>query len=321
MRMGQASLYRVLYARAIRGRVLGRLTFWSYLTIVPSILVAGWLLDLGLDMCRVAYPLAGLSGLIACWFYSRLRLPEHPALSPQRNGDAKASGIRAGVRNVRRVMRQDRAYLLFQIAFFLSGSAFFMSTHIILLLTHDQFDFDAFELAVWLSVVPQLLLAVASPAWGHVLDRWGIVRCRLLISFLMTAYLASYLGGIVWDVTWLIYLGSVLLGITNGGGQLTWSLASSHFAPRIEDVPLYNGIHFVLNGIRGLVMPWVGSALFVLAGGPVAVLGAVLVSLGGVFIVLRALDLEELPSEDAPTHALPAPRRAVLPPAEEMPVA
>src|SRR5262245_15565275 len=139
MRMGQSSMYRVMYAREIRGRVLGRLTFWSYLTIVPSMLVVGWLLDVGLDMCRVACPLAGLSGLIGCWFYSRLRLPDHPALSPQRNGAVPSPSFRASVRGVRRIIRQDRPYLLFQVAFFLSGSAFFMSTHIILLLTRERF--------------------------------------------------------------------------------------------------------------------------------------------------------------------------------------
>jgi hypothetical protein len=80
--------------------------------------------------------------------------------------------------------------------------------------------------------------------------------------------------------------------VSNGGGQLTWALASSHFAPRVEDVPLYNGIHFVLNGIRGLVLPWVGSILLVLSG-PWAVLAATLVSLGSVPVVLRSLGLGE----------------------------
>ena len=89
----------------------------------------------------------------------------------------------------------------------------------------------------------------------------------------------------------LICLGSILQGISNGGGQLTWSLASSHFAPRAEDVPLYNGIHFVLNGIRGLVLPWVGSVLFVLVG-PLAVLAATLVSLGSVPVILRSIRLD-----------------------------
>src|SRR5207247_10725867 len=64
MRMGQSSLYRVMYDKTIRGRVLGRLTLWQYLTMVPSILLTGWLLDKSTEMFRVLYPLAGVSGLI-----------------------------------------------------------------------------------------------------------------------------------------------------------------------------------------------------------------------------------------------------------------
>lgn len=60
MRMGQSSLYHLLYPKSIRGRVLGRLTFWTFLTMVSSILLAGWLLDKSREMYRVLYPLAGV---------------------------------------------------------------------------------------------------------------------------------------------------------------------------------------------------------------------------------------------------------------------
>jgi MFS family permease len=292
MRMGQSSLYRVMYPKALRGRVLGRLTFWTYLTMVPSVLVTGWLLDKSHEMYRVLYPLAGLCGLIGCYYYGLLYIPGHDALPRKR------SSLRSGVRGAQRILAEDRAYLLFQLAFFLSGSSFFMSTHVVLLLVRDRFGFGAFELALWTSVVPQLLLALGSPAWGRVLDRIGIVRLRLLISILMTGYLASYFGGIVTGWAGLIYLASLLQGTSNGGGQLTWSLASSHFAPRIQDVPLYNGIHFVLNGVRGLVLPWVGSVLLVLTG-PWAVLAATFVSLASVPVVLRALSLGDGPDQEA----------------------
>jgi MFS family permease len=291
MRMGQSSLYRVMYARTLRGRVLGRLTFWTYLTMVPSVLLTGWLLDKSHEMYRILYPLGGLCGLIGCYYYGQLHVPRADELPRRR------PSLRSSVRGVERVIIQDRAYLLFQLAFFLSGSAFFMSTHVILLLLRERFGFGAFELALWLTVVPQLLLSLGSPAWGWVLDRIGIVRCRLLISLLMTGYLGSYFSGIVWGLPFLVIVGSVLQGVSNGGGQLTWALASSHFAPQTEDVPLYNGIHFVLNGIRGLVLPWVGSVLFVLTG-PLAVLAAVLVSLGSVPVILRSLKLGDGPSQE-----------------------
>jgi MFS family permease len=299
MRMGQSSLYRVMYPRALRGRVLGQLTFWTYLTMVPTVLLTGWLLDRSREMYHIIYPLGGLCGLIGCFYYRQLHVLGQELLPRDR------PGLRHSVRRVENIFAQDRAYLLFQFAFFLSGSSFFLSTHVILLLIRDSesFRFSAFELSLWLSAVPQLLLAVGSPVWGRILDGIGIVRCRLLISILMTGYLSSYFGAIVTGLPALVWLGSILQGISNGGGQLTWSLASSHFAPRAEDVPFYNGIHFVLNGIRGLVMPSVGSVLFVLIG-PGAVLAATLVSLGSIPVILRSLSLgDALPQEPEPAVA------------------
>jgi MFS family permease len=289
MRMGQSSLYRIMYPRGLRGRVLGRLTFWTFLTMVPTVLVTGALVDLNRDGYRLLYPLAGLCGLVGCYFYRRLRVPAVAV---------RHRSLRSGVRGVQRILAEDRAYLLFQFAFFLSGSAFFMSTHVVLLQVRERFKFGALELSLWLTVVPQLLLALGSPAWGRILDRFGIVRCRLLISVIMTAYLGSYWAGILTGLPWLICLGSMLQGMSNGGGQLTWSLASSHFAPRADDIPLYNGIHFVLNGVRGLAVPWLGSGLLVLAGGPWAVLAAGLVSMASIPVILRSLRLGDGPAEE-----------------------
>src|SRR5262249_1640809 len=169
-----SSLYRVMYPKDLRGRVLGRLTFWTYLTLVPSVLVTGWLLDKSPQMYRVLYPLAGLCGLIGCFSYPLLHVPGASQVPRRRRS------FRSGVRGVERIIAQDRAYLFFQFAFFLSGSAFFMSTHVVLLMVRDRFGFGAFELSLWLSVVPQVLLAGGSPVWGVILDRIGIVRCRLL---------------------------------------------------------------------------------------------------------------------------------------------
>jgi MFS family permease len=291
MRMGQSSLYHVMYSRQQRGRVLGRLTFWTYLTIVPTVLLTGWRLDVDPKCYHYLYPIAGLCGLIGCWFYSQLRIPGARMLPRER------TDLRSSVRGVHRIITQDQGYAWFQLSFFLSGSAFFMSTHVVLLLVRDRFDFGALELSLWLFVIPQLLLALGSPTWGRILDRIGIVRCRLLISVLVTAYLASYFTGIWTGFPLMIWLASILQGMSNGGGQLTWALASSHFAPRTEDVPVYNGIHFMLNGIRGLVLPWVGSLLLVLTG-PLAVLAATLVSVASIPAVWRSLRWEKGQGEE-----------------------
>ena len=43
--------------------------------MVPSILLAGWLLDMSREMYKILYPMAGLCGMIACYFYHTLHVP------------------------------------------------------------------------------------------------------------------------------------------------------------------------------------------------------------------------------------------------------
>lgn len=269
MRMGQSSLYHLLYPREVRGRVLGRLTFWTYLTMVPSLLVAGWLLGVDHTLYQYIYPAAGLCGLVGCAFYHRIVVPDSPPETGRRRS------LFGGVREVTRILKSDRAYRLYQISFFLAGASFFMSAHVVLMLINERFSFTPFELTLWLSVAPQLMLALSSPIWGRLLDRVGIARCRMIISSLLCAYLACYWLGIVTSTAALVCVGAVLFGLSNGGGQVTWALSSSHFAPRSEDVPAYNGVHFLLNGVRGLGIPWLGSVLWLFLGP-----GAVLAALG-----------------------------------------
>jgi MFS family permease len=254
MRMGQSSTYHCTYPRSLFGRVLGLLIFWNYLGMVIAALLAGQVSDYDPRSYQWLYPLAGLSGLVGCVFYSQLRLRYRSPRSQQ-------ASWRSAWNRARRVMLQDRRFRYFEVAFFLSGSAFFISWGVSIVLAHDRLGWDTGAITLWMTVVPQLVLALTSPLWGWILDRIGIVRTRLIIAIVMTAYLACYLGGLIWLVPALMYLGSILRGVSEGGGQVTWALASVQFAPAPDDIPTYNGIHFILNGLRGLLMPWLGKWL------------------------------------------------------------
>ncbi|MCS7015118.1 MAG: MFS transporter [Gemmatales bacterium] len=260
MRMGQSSTYYCTYPRSLFGRVLGTLIFWNYLGMVLAALLAGVVSSQDVRSYQWLYPLAGLCGLVACVFYGQLRLLRQPMVG-------RPGSWRTGWQRLRQVMQQDRRFRYFEIAFFLSGSAFFVSWGVSIVLAHERLGWDTASITLWMTVVPQLVLALTSPIWGYVLDRIGIVRTRLLIAIVMTGYLACYLGGLVWLAPALMYVGSVLRGVSEGGGQVTWALASVQFAPAPDDIPTYNGIHFILNGLRGLLMPWLGKWLALASAG------------------------------------------------------
>jgi len=236
--------------------------------------------DLDSESYRWLFPAAGACGLIGCRFYAMLRVG--PVAPPPRES------LRDSFVRIHRVMKKDHAFRSFEIAFFLSGSAFFMFWHVMMQISNDRLHFDAAELAIWLVVVPQMILAITSPLWGRVMDRIGIVRARLLVSMLMTIYLCCYGLGVVLSLPALVYVGSVLRGVSEGGGQVTWALASVHFAPTPEEVPTYNGIHFVLNGVRGLFMPWVGTCIFWFLGAW-NLAAATLVSASAVLVITLSL--------------------------------
>ncbi len=280
VRMGQSNLYRLTYPLQVRGRVLGWLIFWLFVSQVPTAWLAGRLVDRHLgdpNHYRWLYPATAVLGILGCWFYSRLRL-----LEPD-TGSLQTERWFEHWRQIGRVIRCDHAFRTFQIGYFLNGSAFFMSSIVLITLCNDDLHMEAGELALITAVIPQLVLAVASPLWGRVLDHLGIVRMRVLICIVMTCYLACFFVGLQGHWRWLIYLGAILRGISEGGGQVTWSLASVNFAPSMHQVPTYNSIHFTLNGIRGLIMPWVGIYLMGWIGSW-ALLVATLISSVSIFI-------------------------------------
>lgn len=291
MRMGQSSTYHCTYPRSLFGRVLGMLIFWNYLGMVAAALLAGQVSRNDPRSFQWLYPLAGLSGLVGCVFYSQLRLVRRAPLAPP-------GSLRAGWKRLKKVMARDYRFRYFEIAFFLSGSAFFVSWGVSIVLAHERLGWDTGAITLWMTVIPQLVLAITSPAWGWVLDRIGIVRTRLLIAVVMTLYLACYLGGLIWLIPPLMYLGSVLRGVSEGGGQVTWALASVQFAPAPDEIPTYNGIHFILNGLRGLIMPWVGKWLALLAVSlPLSL--SVIISAISILVICRSLRWETLDSNNS----------------------
>lgn len=300
MRMGQSSLYHATYPRSMRGRVLGWLIFWNFITMVLAIVTIGYLVDAEYgnnpNNYRWLCPLAALFGLLACVAYARVK----PATVIQEHASSLGSAYRAA----REVLAKDHAYRRFQIGYFLSGSAFFLSIHLVLLMCKQDLGFSSLELALWLAVIPQMMLALSSPFWGRLMDKLGIEESRFFIATTMTIYLICYLVGIIWNIPWLIIVASILRGVAEGGGQVTWALASVQFAPKAEDVATYNGIHFWLNGVRGLMMPWIGTQLYVLLGVK-ALIAGILTSAAAMGVVVWSLsDDRQAKGNSVPAHVL-----------------
>jgi MFS family permease len=60
---------------------------------------------------------------------------------------------------------------------------------------------------------------------------------------------------------WLFYVAGALMGVGFAGGSLAWNLGHQDFASPEQD-GLYMSVHVTLNGIRGVISPFLAVGLY-----------------------------------------------------------
>ena len=115
----------------------------------------------------------------------------------------------------------------------------------------------AAQIALLVAVVPNLARLVMSPVWGWLFDRMNFFVLRILLNAGFAVGMLSFFGGD--HLAWL-FVGAIIYGISNAGGDVAWSLWVTKFAPP-ERVADYMSVHTFFTGLRGVVAPLVAFQL------------------------------------------------------------
>jgi MFS family permease len=147
--------------------------------------------------------------------------------------------------------------------------------------------FSAAEIAFLVGVVPTAARLLTVPLWGWIFDRVNFILLRIVLNVGLAA--GIWLFFLSADVTG-IAIASLLYGIASGGGDVSWGLWVTKFAPS-ERVADYMSVHSFFSGIRGLAAPLLGfHFLRLFSTTEVAAACAVLIVVANV-ILLRELPL------------------------------
>jgi hypothetical protein len=126
-------------------------------------------------------------------------------------------------------------------------------------LAHPRYGLalSAGEVALLVSVIPNMARLVLSPVWGYLFDHvnFFVLRVAVNIGFAI-GILAFFLSD---DYPGLL-LGAVTFGISNAGGDIAWNLWVTKFAPP-QHVADYMSAHTFLTGLRGLLAPFIAFHL------------------------------------------------------------
>lgn len=245
------------YPREARGRVIGRLAVISTLCMVAISWTGGQLLNGNPENFRLVYLLgAGVSAL-GVWAFSRVPVAgEEAHLAQERR--AHADGSIAGVIAL---LRGDRIYARFMGWQMLAGISAMMVEAPVLYLVSRQMKASYAESIAVTTVVPLALAVLTVPFWALYFDRVHASAFRATHAWTFSASQLLLWAAALTRSYEVLLVARMVLGSARGGGALAWSVAHNDFAPP-DRVGLYMGAHVTLTGMRGLVAPFLGMALY-----------------------------------------------------------
>lgn len=250
-------ILRLIYPDRMRGRLMGLVRIVQAGTAAIAAPLAGLLMDaLG---HRALFALGAAIGLVGSLSYGRIRT---------RRGDTVP---RFQPLSAFRVLAADRRYAWLVMAWVIWGFGTVMALPLYPIVLVDRLQASYGDVGA-LSLVLAASGLLAYLVWGTVVDRRGGAPA-LLASFVLQAA-TPVLYAVAPDVRWLA-LASAFTGVANGAMEIGWPSLLIRIAPP-DQRPRYAALLTTVTGLRGLVAPFVGSALA--SATPVGVSAALLVA-------------------------------------------
>lgn len=255
----RAAIWRANFPRRLRATITGRIA------VIYSVLIAlttggiGLAIEARPEAWRVLLPAAAVLGLAAAWRYRRFTVRGHGRLLAEER--AEGGGGRIRLADALHVLRVDHWYRRYMATMFVFGSGNLMVIALLVVILAEQLGAGALTQVLITTTLPLVAVSVATPFWARRLDRMNIFDYRAVHSWTFVVAMALFVPGAILHRIELFWIGAVALGAAFAGGKLGWNLGHNDFASDGRST-LYMGIHVTLTGIRGLLAPLIGIALY-----------------------------------------------------------
>jgi hypothetical protein len=290
----RSAIWRANYPRHVRGHVVSRITSVATVGLAAATLLGSYLLDLNPRAYVYLYPAAAILGLIGIWQFSHIRIRHEFLLrrreeqlytpSPENIAESDETNVLNYVPAPRphwfvrmftqawEVLRRDKDFRDYQRWQFLSGVSFMMFQPALLYMVSRELTDrkGQYLLATFVvQIIPMIFSFVFAPVWAPFFDRVHITRFRTVqMSLALLVHVTIFLGALAFSRFGMPYLalgiiavGQILVGISNGAGNLAWNLGHNDFAAP-EQAETYMAVHVMLTGVRGCLAPFLGSAVY-----------------------------------------------------------
>lgn len=167
--------------------------------------------------------------------------------------EARANSIWNGVR----ALKHDSLFRITLISWMIMGFGNLMLIPLrVEFLANPKFgvSLSSSDIALYVVVIPSMARLIFSSIWGVLFDKMNFFLMRILVN---SGFIIGMLAFFMTGSTIALSIGSILIGLSNAGGDVAWNLWVTKFAPPGQ-TSSYMAIHTFFTGLRGAIAPLLG---------------------------------------------------------------
>lgn len=258
-----------------------RSKYFSYATTISTIAILitatsfGYLLDLNPKIFKLFFPLSGVLGMLVYYNLSRMisySMDDYivnDSLSQRTTFNFKLflDIIILPIRNVFRIIKENKAFFRFEVYFFLYGMAFLVILPSVPIYLVDTLQLTYAPISAAKGLAFHSALIMFTPLMGKYHGSKDPTKFCGYVFVILVFYPLLLLSinhihflNLTLSKEVMLYITYFVFGIGMSGIGISWSLSTIYFAPKNE-VSNYQAVHITLTGIRGFIAPILGYAI------------------------------------------------------------
>ncbi len=256
----------------------------------------GGIMDSYIESWRWIFPVTALISTSAIFFKTLIPIQMEP-IDPEEKKIEKNISLKEELikpwRSAYQLLKRRPDFSSYQLGFMIGGAGLIIMQPALPVFFMDGLHLTYTELAVALTLFKGIGYAVSSLLWARVISRIDIFKFNSLVTSIAFIF-PFFLIAAQYNLFWL-YAGYLLYGSMQGGSEMSWNLSGPIFSKN-EESTVYSSVNVLTVGIRGCIVPIVGSLLMVpMHATGVMVIGSVLCLISAVCMGRYSRIIKPLP--------------------------
>lgn len=247
-------------------------TLYSYsqsankIVLLVTTFLYGLLLDYDNYTFTYIFPVAAVLGMTSIFMLSRINYNPPEVI---RIKNTIMQSVATSVKNMFRILKNNRPYLHFEIGFMLYGFAFMTTYAVITIFFYEELQLNYSSVAFYKNAY-NILAILLLPLFGRMLGKldprkFGIITYTSLAAYLFFLMITEYVPYFVDFFNIKLYYTLIFYIIFHGFFAATmvllWNIGSAYFG-RDDEADIYQSIHLFLTGVRAIFAPLFGVFIY-----------------------------------------------------------